>query len=93
MVNDRFEKGNDPRKYKKSNNYLYLERKCKADVEQFNNFIIKKYDELFARYKNYLRNITIYENLIISLVCPKEMIDSIREVNKRLTRNNLTDNQ
>jgi hypothetical protein len=87
MNNDWFEKGKDIRKNKKSNNYLYLERKCKVNVEQFNNLIIKKYDELFANYKNIFELLPDMKNIIISLVCPKEMIDYIREENTNLIRN------
>ncbi|CAN5809636.1 hypothetical protein BH23THE1_BH23THE1_13400 [soil metagenome] len=73
--------------YKKPNNKLYLEKSYKEDVKQINNLILNKFNELSVRYKNIFKSLPGMENLIISLVCSKEMIDHVREENERLIRN------
>ncbi|HEX6671458.1 MAG TPA: hypothetical protein VF084_04445 [Nitrososphaeraceae archaeon] len=73
--------------YKKPINYSYLEKSYREEIKQINNLILNKYDKLFSRYGNTFKSLPGMENLIISLVCSKEMIDHVRGENERLIRN------
>jgi hypothetical protein len=51
-------------------------------VKNYDSDIISKYDELLSQSKNLFQSLPDMEILAVLLICPKYMIDYIREENK-----------